>query len=566
MKYKAVILSFLFFLLVESNEKLPSSAEWEALNQSVGHRLIKSGNPFGSCAGDSTTPACKDLLEVFQNPYLIQQHPWGTQSIGWMDAWTTAASPYVIEAQKTEDIVAAVNFARVHKLKLVVKGAGHDYLGRSCAPDSLLIWTHKMRAVSLHEAFIPVGAPSLMKGIPAVSAQAGTRWVEAYDAVTTKNKRYVQGGGCATVGVAGGFLQGGGFGSFSKRYGTGAGNLIEAEIVLANGKVVVANEYQNEDLFWALKGGGGGTFGVVTRVTLRTHELPNYFGGVDGKITATSDQSYQVLIEQFINFYHKSLNNEHWGEQATLSPDNSLALNFVFQGLDKKQALKVWNPLIQWVKARPKAYQISIEAVDVPAQNWWSYDYWKTRQLGNVVHFQDNLYYWKGNQGEVAAYLYAQRTRWLPVNYFNKENSKKFAATLFNASRHWPVALHFNKGLSGAPSETIDRDRKTAINPVALESAALAIVAAIAQDIYPGVQGHEPDFNKGSELRAKVDAAAQILIDATPSSGTYSNESDYFEKDWQNSFWGKNYPRLLKIKQKYDPDNLFNCHHSVGSE
>ena len=84
--------------------------------------------------------------------------------------------------------------------------------------------------------------------------------------------------------------------------------------------------------------------------------------------------------------------------------------------------------------------------------------------------------------------------------------------------------------------------------------------------MYPGVQGHEPDLNKGSELRAKVDAAAQILMDATPGSGTYSNESDYFEKDWQNSFWGKNYPKLLKIKQKYDPDNLFRCHHSVGSE
>ena len=54
--------------------------------------------------------------------------------------------------------------------------------------------------------------------------------------------------------------------------------------------MVIANEYQNKGLFWALKGGGGGTFGVVTRVTLRTHELPKYFGSLDGKITATNDQ------------------------------------------------------------------------------------------------------------------------------------------------------------------------------------------------------------------------------------------------------------------------------------
>ena len=115
MRYKAVILSMLFFLSIESKE--PSSADWAALNQSVGNRLIRSGNPFAGCTGDSSTPACKELLKIFQNPYLIQQHPWGTQSIGWMNAWTTAASPFVIEAQKTEDIVAAVNFAREHQLK-----------------------------------------------------------------------------------------------------------------------------------------------------------------------------------------------------------------------------------------------------------------------------------------------------------------------------------------------------------------------------------------------------------------------------------------------------------------
>ncbi len=53
---------------------------------------------------------------------------------------------------------------------------------------------------------------------------------------------------------------------------------------------------------------------------------------------------------------------------------------------------------------------------------------------------------------------------------------------------------------------------------------------------------------------------------ATPGSGTYANEVDYFEPDWQNSFWGVNYSKLLSIKQKYDPDNVFTCHHCVGSE
>ena len=95
-----------------------------------------------------------------------------------------------------------------------------------------------------------------------------------YNAVTTEAGRYVQGGGCATVGVAG-LVLGGGFGSFSKRYGMAGAALLEAEIVTADGAVRIANACTNPDLFWALKGGGNGSFGVVTRLTLRTRELPH---------------------------------------------------------------------------------------------------------------------------------------------------------------------------------------------------------------------------------------------------------------------------------------------------
>ena len=84
----------------------------------------------------------------------------------------------------------------------------------------------------------------------------------------------MQGGGCMTVGVAG-LIQSGGFGSFSKAYGMAAASLLEAEVVTADGAVRIANACTNPDLFWALKGGGGGSLGVVTRLTLRTHELPD---------------------------------------------------------------------------------------------------------------------------------------------------------------------------------------------------------------------------------------------------------------------------------------------------
>lgn len=549
--------ALLFFLTVSifCFGQLPPASEWEKLNQAVGGRLIYQKNPF-------TLSQIDEIVKIYQNPYLVQEQPWGTELTGWLQAWATVASPYVLAAQNTDDIVAAVNFARKHKVKLAIKGCAHDYLGRSCAPNSLLIWTYAMRNVTLHEAFIPEGAPPKTTSLQAVSVQAGARWIDVYTAVTTNGHRYVQGGGCTTVGAAGGFLQGGGFGSFSKMYGTGAGNLLEAEVVLANGDVVIANDYQNSDLFWALKGGGGGTFGVVTRATLRTHELPQNFGSIDGKVTAISDSSFQKLLEKFIHFYQKHLNNEHWGEQVTIHPDNTLQMHLCFAGLNEKQVQKIWEPFIKWVKTQPDNYSIKTEITTVSAEHWWDRDFWLKKGLGNVTVYKDDLYYWKGNQGEVGAYIYAHRTRWLPLALFKRND---FANTLFNASRHWAIALHFNKGLSGTSKETIRREKKTALNPIVLESAALAIIAAIDQGIYPGIPGHEPDLKKGHEISEKVNAAAQILFEAAPNSGSYSNETDYFEKNWQESFWGKNYPRLLQIKRKYDPENLFQNHHSVGS-
>ncbi len=149
-------------------------------------------------------------------------------------------------------------------------------------------------------------------------------WIDAYDAVTTRGGRYVQGGGCTTVGVAG-LVQSGGFGSFSKRYGTAAAGLLEAEIVTADGQVRIANACTHPDLFWAIKGGGGGSLGVVTRLTLRTRELPEFFGGVSGSIKAASDAAYRALIAQGASpSTSDALFNPHWGEQIGFGSDNTV--------------------------------------------------------------------------------------------------------------------------------------------------------------------------------------------------------------------------------------------------
>jgi FAD/FMN-containing dehydrogenase len=157
-----------------------------------------------------------------------------------VDAWTSQPSVYAVAAENAADVVAAVNFARNHRLRLVVKGGGHSYQGTSNAADSLLVWTRRMNDLTLHDAFVGHGGVGEQSPQPAVTVGAGAMWIDAYDAVTTRGGRYVQGGGCTTVGVAG-LVQSGGFGSFSKNYGTAAAGLLEAQIVTADGVVRIAN-------------------------------------------------------------------------------------------------------------------------------------------------------------------------------------------------------------------------------------------------------------------------------------------------------------------------------------
>ena len=305
----------------------PLLAEWQQLSKDVGGRLFKVRSPLAVCIEAPSGAACAEIFKELKNPYYLGDEVGLTQSLGWVGAWTSRPSVYAVAVETTADIVAAVNFAREHNLRLVVKGGGHSYFGGSNAGDSLLIWTRKMNAVAVHDAFVGAGCAGRVEPAPAVTVEAGAIWRQVYGEVTTKAGRYVQGGGCLTVGVAG-LISGGGFGSFSKRYGMAAASLLEAEIVTADGDVKIANPCTNPDLFWAIKGGGGG-FGVVTRMTLRTHELPEFFGGVFLAIKAKSDDAHRRLIGRIVEFYAEALFNPHWGEQLVFGPGRARYLDGV---------------------------------------------------------------------------------------------------------------------------------------------------------------------------------------------------------------------------------------------
>ena len=547
----------------------PTTADWQQLRSRLRGALEVPTAPWEACRSAPAGQACQAALSGLDNPFALQDQPGATQSVGWIGAWTSTPSAYAVVAESPDDIAAAVRFARDHHLRLVIKGTGHDYLGRSTAPDSLLIWTHRMRRITVHDAFAAQGCAA-QGAIPAVSVEAGTRWLEAYQEVTGKHHRYVQGGGCTSVGAAGGFLQGGGFGSWSKKYGIAAAGLVEADVVTADGERVIANACQHADLFWALRGGGGGTFGVVTRVTLMTHPLPDYVGQLSGEIVARSDAAFQQLLEQFVAFYRGQLSNEHWGEQVTVKRNNTLALSLTFEGMRARDVEAIWLPFRRWVEARPDSFTIRLGTIEVPGDTLWNFDVLQkyapaairadARSGEPPGHF-----WWAGDAEQVSAYWYAYGSRWIPLALFEGDHAHRLAAALFAASRHWTIGLHFNKGQAGASADAVERGRRTAMNPAVFDAAALVIVGALGHGV-PDLPGHEPDPARAQVERAAVSAAMQVLRDVTPNAGSYVNETDYFEPNWQREFWGNNYPRLLAIKQKYDPNNLFTCHHCVGSE
>jgi len=546
----------------------PDAKSWEKLNEAVSGNLIKVQALFQGCQAEPKGLACLATQKNAGNPYWLGDQPGGTENSGWLDAWAPAPSVYAIKARDAGDVAAGINFARDNKLRLVVKGGGHSYLGTSNAPDSLLIWTRAMNKVTLLDAFVGQGCAGRVAPVPAVSAGAGAMWMDLYHAVTTEGGRYVQGGSCTTVGVAG-LVQSGGFNSFSKGFGTAAAGLLEAEIVTADGRVRIVNEYNDSDLFWALKGGGGGTFGVVTRVTLRTHELPRFFGAAWGEVKAKSDKAFARLIAHFVAFYEETLFNPHWGEHVHFRPDNILEIDMASQGLTPEQTLATWQPFFDWVKAAPNDFDlVSPGAWAWEARTRWDLDKSYATFVKDTREGAPKHHAWgKGDQGEVGIFLHGYDSLWLPASLLQKDLQQSLVEALFAASRHQMVRLHISKGLAGAPPEVRAAALQSATNPAVVDAFTLVIIAdGEKPPAYPGYPRPEIDLAAARKNAHNIDLAAAELRKIAPNSGSYVSESNYFNRAWQKEYWGDNYLKLRNIKSKYDAEGLFFVHHGVGSE
>eukprot|EP00937_MAST-01D_sp_MAST-1D-sp2_P003644 g3644.t1 len=184
--------------------------------------------------------------------------------------FTPNAPQIVVFPTKAAHVQTAVRFAVAHNLCIAVAGTGHDFLNRhSCDADSLLVRTTLLQGAAQWDLRDRRGFGA---AAGTVRVGAGSTFSELAHEAARRGRVLAQGWG-VTVGVAGWSL-GGGHGPFANALGLGVDNVLEAEVVVADGSLVVANASSNADLFWALRGGGGSTWGIVTALTLRAHVLP----------------------------------------------------------------------------------------------------------------------------------------------------------------------------------------------------------------------------------------------------------------------------------------------------
>ena len=178
-------------------------------------------------------------------------------------------SDYYVEAHSVSDVQATLAFISQNNVPLTIKNSGHDYKGRSSAPHSLALWTHKIQpALSLIKGFTPEGCTSAAGD--GVTMGAGQGFLGLYQ-FAEDNHITIVGGSSETVGAAGGWLAGAGHGALSNTLGLGVDNALQIKAVLPNGTYVTANRCKNQDIFYALRGGGGSTFGIITEVTTRAN-------------------------------------------------------------------------------------------------------------------------------------------------------------------------------------------------------------------------------------------------------------------------------------------------------
>merc|ERR1712048_226132 len=461
----------------------------------------------------------------------------------------------------------ALQFVKQHNLAVVVKSTGHEWFGRNRQVGTLLLFTHPMQELTWISNFQPAGCSERTGEV--IQVGAGVQFISIYDSMKEKG-RVFSGGTCSSVGHVG-YSLGGGYGQISRMFGSGASNLVEAQVVLADGTIVTTSECnEHKDLHWAIRGGGPGVGALVTRATYLTFPEPSFhrIWGPMGNHQwdwGAQDQEQQIVhTAKFITWYKGLADTgeiKHFGGVVRIQ-NSRVTPVLAVTGLTTQQCKDLVAPL------------------GLVGQGVCTEERFDERYGGRVCDGHDN-------DEEDAAWCssfpgeYVTHTlqRYVLPSYLDTPAKIRAVAEKFvtlqdcsHGDDEWRLRLNYNLG--GAPADVLARNQKTSVHPQVSES--LFNFAMLGKkNLTDGWTGGRPQSDWGLDVFDDerefdvVECHERIvneLSEVLPGAGQYSNEGDRWEQDWQRSYWGDNYAGLLRVKQEYDPENVFQCHQCVGSE
>ena len=406
----------------------------------------------------------------------------------------------IVRCRGTADVVAAIELAHETGLEISVRGGGHNVAGRAVAEGGLMIDLAEMKGIHVD----PVGRTA--------RAQAGVVWRElnreahVHGLATT-------GGAISTTGIAG-FTLGGGLGWLMSRYGLAADNLLSAELVTAAAEVLHPSATEHPDLFWAIRGGGG-NFGVATSFEYRLHPVATVYGG----LIAHPLDAAPELLRRVRDFNARASDDATVFAVLAHAPDGSgakIAALAVFHTGSPEEAEAELEPLLRF--GSPVLAQVG--PIPYPVMN----------TLLDEAYPKGALNYWKSTfvRGLDDDLIDAA------VRSFS-ECPSPMTAILFE---------HFHGEVTRVPVlNTAVPHRDVAYNVLILgewlDPAETEQNIAWARDTYAAVERHS--------------ASARWLNYLDDDDGT----------DAVRAAYGQNYERLVELKRKYDPQNVFHLNHNI---
>jgi len=402
-----------------------------------------------------------------------------------------------------------------------------SYFGRSTGAGALAIWTHHLNDIS----FIP-WSDSYFKGT-AMKMGAGVMGYQAAQAADAAG-RVVVTGECPTVGLAG-FTMGAGHSALSTSFGMGADQVLSVEVVTASGKLVTASPTRNSDLFWALLGGGPGTYGVVVSMTVKTYSNLKV-GGASLQLAAaytTQDKFNQAVASLF-----------------SLLPgmtDQGADVLFVATGAALQiNPVTVYNSTGDYVNQTVLApFTAKLAELGIPYAV-------KYTTLSYLDHY--NTYMGPLPSGNMAVESYQFGSRLIPRSVL-LNNNDALQAVVQNLTSQGLILAGSSANYAapaGAAANAVLPAWRNATIQLQLISLWNSSPAA-----WPTMLANQKRIT--SEFVPQIEAV-------TPGSGTYVNEADFNQPNWKEAFFGVNYAKLLTIKKKWDPDSLFYALKGVGSD